>query len=144
MAIFYDRQDTNFVLRNRRQVSTWIKECAMHFDKRIGGLSIVFCSDSYLLDVNRRYLRHDYFTDIITFDYSEGEFLSGDLIISIDSVRSNAREYGVMFHVELLRVMIHGVLHLAGLKDKTKKESEEMRKAENECLRLWDENMLRP
>lgn len=138
MAIFYDRQDTRFALRDRRAVTAWIKECAALFSREAGQLSIVFCSDSYLLEINRRYLQHDYFTDIITFDYSEDEYLAGDLIISIDTVRSNAREFGVTFHVELRRVMIHGVLHLAGFKDKSEKDSKAMRRMEDECLALWD------
>lgn len=139
MAIFYDRQDTRFVLRDRRAVTAWIKECAALFSKEIGQLSIVFCSDSYLLEINCQYLQHDYFTDIITFDYSEGKYLAGDLIISVDTVRSNAREFEVMFHVELRRVMIHGVLHLAGIKDKSEKDSRSMRRMENKCLALWDQ-----
>ena len=139
MAIFYHRQDTRFVFRDRRRVSAWIKECAGLFLKEIGDLSIVFCSDDYVLKVNRQYLQHDYFTDIITFDYSEGDVLAGDLIISTDSVKSNACEFGVMFHVELLRVVVHGVLHLAGLKDKSKIEAAEMRRAEEKCLSLWYE-----
>ena len=139
MAIFYQRQDTKFVFQNRRRVSAWVKECAGLFSKEVGCLSIVFCSDDYILKINRQYLRHDSFTDIITFDYSEGEILSGDLIISIDSVRSNARKFDTIFHMELLRVIIHGVLHLAGLKDKNKFDATEMRKAEERCLGLWIE-----
>jgi len=137
MAIFYDRQDTKFMLRGRRKVSAWINECAGLFSKEVSELSIVFCSDDYIFNINRQYLQHDYFTDIITFDYSEGESLAGDLIISIDTVKQNAREFSVTFHVELLRVMIHGVLHLAGFKDKSPKDAKVMREMEDRCLGVW-------
>lgn len=101
---------------------------------RTGEINVVFCSDPYLLGVNRQYLRHDYYTDIITFDYREDWVLAGDLFISVDTVRANAEEYNVMFHVELLRVIIHGVMHLAGYKDKTKPDAAKMRERENHYL----------
>ena len=102
----------------------------------MGDLSIVFCSDNYILDMNIKYLQHDYFTDIITFDYCEGEKISGDLFISVDSVRENALLYGATFEEELNRVMVHGVLHLIGYDDHTKAEQKTMREKENYYLSL--------
>lgn len=99
-----------------------------------GHLSFVFCSDEHLLKVNQQFLQHDYFTDIITFDYAEGNRVSGDLMISIDRVKDNASTLNIPFEVELNRVMIHGVLHLLGFKDKTPKESDKMRRLEGEAL----------
>ena len=97
---------------------------------------IIFCSDPYILDINQRYLQHDYFTDIITFDYCEGKVLSGDLFISIDTVRENAAEYGASFEEELNRVMVHGLLHLIGYDDHTPAEQQEMRSKEDYYLSI--------
>lgn len=104
--------------------------------RRIGQISIIFCSDNYILDVNQRYLQHDYFTDIITFDYCEGDRLSGDLFISVDSVRENAVEYGTEFNDELNRVIVHGILHLIGYDDHCEEDIEQMRAKENYYLSL--------
>lgn len=131
MPIIYDTRDSKFNLRQRRLVSAWIESCIKGEKKRVGEIAIIFCSDDYVLETNRQYLQHDYFTDIITFDYSEGKVLSGDLIISIDTVKSNARELKQKFHTELLRVMIHGVLHLVGYGDKSEEESIVMRERED-------------
>ena len=99
-----------------------------------GEIMIIFCSDDYLLDKNRDYLNHDYYTDIITFDYSENDVVSGDLFISIDRVKDNAITYGISFDNELKRVVYHGILHLCGYKDKTEKDKKEMREKENYYL----------
>lgn len=139
MAIVYDKCDTSFTLRGKRAVSEWIKRCVLAEGRVVGDIVIVFCSDSYILETNRQYLNHDYYTDIITFDYSQDEILSGDLIISVDTVRSNAKEYGVTFHVELMRVIIHGVMHLAGYKDKSEEEAVVMRSKEDAALALLEE-----
>ncbi len=104
--------------------------------RRVGDISIIFCSDNYILDVNMRYLQHDYFTDIITFDYCEGDRLSGDLFISVDSVRENALFYGTTFENELNRVMVHGILHLIGYDDHTDEEKKVMRSKEDYYLSL--------
>lgn len=104
--------------------------------KRIGDINIIFCSDPYILEVNLKYLRHDYFTDIITFDYCEGDRLSGDLFVSIDSVRENAAFYGTEFDDELNRVMVHGLLHLIGYDDHSDAETAQMRAKENYYLDL--------
>ena len=103
-----------------------------------GDISIIFCSDNYILDINQRFLQHDYFTDIITFDYSEGRRISGDLFISVDSVRENAVEYGTEFSDELHRVIVHGILHLIGYDDHTDEEIKEMRAKENYYLSVFD------
>lgn len=105
-------------------------------NKQLGDLTIVFCSDEFLLGVNKQYLNHDYYTDIITFDYSEGGVVSGDLFISVDRVSENAADFGVVFQDELHRVCVHGVLHLCGYKDKTPEDENQMRKKEDQMLDL--------
>ena len=102
----------------------------------MGDISIIFCSDNYILDINHKYLEHDYFTDIITFDYCEGDRISGDLFISVDSVKENSLEYGVGFADELNRVIVHGILHLIGYDDHTDEDISMMRKKENYYLSL--------
>ncbi len=104
------------------------------YNKLPGHLSFVFCSDEYLLKINQDFLQHDYYTDIITFDYSEGNKISGDLMISIDRIQDNAKQLNLKFDDELSRVMIHGVLHLLGFGDKTAKEEKEMRRLEYAAL----------
>lgn len=104
--------------------------------KRLGDINIIFCSDNYILDVNMKYLQHDYFTDIITFDYCEGNVLNGDLFISIDTVRDNAQFYGTEFEDELNRVMVHGLLHLIGYDDHTEEDIKVMRSKEDYYLSL--------
>ena len=115
---------------------SWLSEVTGVEGYELGNVSLVFCSDPYLLEMNRKHLNHDYFTDIITFDYSEGTLVSGDLFISIDTVRSNAVDNKVMFHVELNRVVGHGVLHLMGYNDKTDEEQDEMTRKEDWALGL--------
>lgn len=136
--ISYYSEDTNFVLKSKLLNNKWLKLVAESEIRRIGDISIIFCSDNYILDVNQKYLQHDYFTDIITFDYCEGDKLSGDLFISVDSVRENALEYGVEFEDELNRVMVHGILHLIGYDDHSEEDIAEMRKKENYYLSLKD------
>ena len=104
--------------------------------RNLGAINIIFCSDNYILDVNQKYLQHDYFTDIITFDYCEGNTLSGDLFISVDSVRENSIFYGTEFENELNRVMVHGILHLIGYDDHTEEEQKVMREKENYYLEM--------
>lgn len=135
MAVLFYSEDTKFRLTGgKRKLSAWFSDAAAEEGFCLGDISIVFCSDGYLLQMNRDYLQHDYLTDIITFDYGEDGVLSGDLFISVDRVRENSETYGVMFHVELLRVMIHGIMHLAGYKDRTGREEEQMRERENHYL----------
>ena len=132
--ISYHFENTDFVFMERDLNNRWLRTVAESEMKRIGNIAIIFCSDGYLLDVNRKYLGHDYFTDIITFDYCEGERLSGDLFISVDSVRENAVEYGTEFANELNRVMVHGLLHLIGYDDHTEEDVKTMREKENQYL----------
>ena len=134
--ISYHFENTDFVFRERELNNRWLRTVAESEMKRIGDIAIIFCSDGYLLDVNRKYLGHDYFTDIITFDYCEGERLSGDLFISVDSVRENAVEYGTEFGNELNRVMVHGLLHLIGYDDHTEEDVKTMREKENHYLEI--------
>ena len=134
--ISYFYEDTKFVFKGRQRNNRWLRLVAESEIRRMGDLSIVFCSDNYILDMNIKYLQHDYFTDIITFDYCEGEKISGDLFISVDSVRENALLYGATFEEELNRVMVHGVLHLIGYDDHTKAEQKMMREKENYYLSL--------
>lgn len=134
--ISYYFQDTDFKFRDRRKTNEWLKLAAESEIRRIGNISIIFCSDNYVLDINQKYLQHDYFTDIITFDYCEGDRLSGDLFISVDSVRENSVEFGTEFKDELNRVIIHGLLHLVGYDDHTENDIKLMRSKENYYLSL--------
>lgn len=135
--ISYYSEETPFVLKGKVRNSKWLRLVAESEIRRIGDVNIIFCSDHYILDINRRYLEHDYFTDIITFDYCEGEKLSGDLFISVDTVRENALEYGAeSFDQELARVMVHGLLHLIGYDDHSEVDKKMMREKENYYLSL--------
>ena len=120
----------------KRQTSQWIKAVAATYGKRVGDIGYLFCNDEHILEVNRQYLGHDYYTDIITFDYCEGDVLSGDLVISLDTVRSNAELFHKDYDEELHRVIIHGILHLCGQNDKGPGEREQMEAAENRALAL--------
>lgn len=134
--ISYFTEDTNFKLKGKLFNNRWLKMVAESEICRIGAISIIFCSDNYILDVNIKYLQHDYFTDIITFDYCEGKTLSGDLFISIDSVKENASFYGADFETELNRVMVHGILHLIGYDDHTDEDKKIMREKEDYYLAM--------
>lgn len=135
--IRYFTQDTTFQYRHKRLTSKWLKTVAEAEGKQIGEVGVIFCSDPYLLDINRKYLGHDYYTDIITFDYCEGDLLSGDLFISIDTVRDNAAFYGASFEEELHRVIVHGLLHLIGYDDHSDADTAAMRAAENRALAIF-------
>lgn len=135
MAIIYQSDDIKFPRIKRKEISNWIKSVAASHDKKIGGIAYIFCSDKKILEINIQYLNHDYYTDIITFDYSEGDTISGDLFISLDTVCSNAEKFGTDYEEELRRVIIHGILHLCGLKDKSAKDAKVMREKENEALK---------
>lgn len=130
----YFIQDTDFLFKRRAVHNAWLKAVASEENCRLGEISVIFCSDAYLLDMNKKYLGHDYFTDIITFDYSEGELLSGDLFISVDTVRSNAAFYSAKFDDELDRVIVHGLLHLIGYDDHSEEEFAAMKEKENYYL----------
>jgi probable rRNA maturation factor len=115
----------------KQKTNRWIKETAAEYGKKAGDIAYIFCSDERILEVNKQYLQHDYYTDIITFDYSEGQIISGDIFISIDTVKTNAEEFGVTFEQELNRILIHGILHLCGQDDKTPELRLEMTRKEN-------------
>jgi len=136
MVVFVDG-DVPCHVEGRRAVKAWLRSVAEHHGKTLGDLSVVACSDEELLGYNRKYLDHDTYTDIITFDHSEGNTLAGDLLISFERVIENADNQGFMFQEELRRVMVHGVLHLAGFKDKTDKEARAMRAAEDHALAMF-------
>ena len=118
------------------KTSAWIRAVAQSYGKRVGEILYIFCSDERILEINREYLQHDYYTDIITFDYCAGNRLSGDLVISLDTVRTNAQQFGADYDTELHRVIIHGVLHLCGINDKGPGEREIMEAAENKALAM--------
>ena len=120
----------------------WIEEVARRHDRRVGALTYVLCDDEYILATNRQFLGHDYYTDIITFDYSNSHRISGDMVISLYTVRSNAEQLGVDYNTELLRVLVHGVLHLCGINDKGPGEREIMEQHENEALAIAPDNIL--
>ncbi len=131
--------ETKYSLKNRMLLKRWVKAVLENKGKKLGNLYFILCDDDFLLKINRQFLKHDYYTDIITFDYTEDGIIAGDLFISIDRVRDNATALQVSEHEELMRVMIHGVLHLLGLKDKSDEDAKQMRKAEEECLELLKE-----
>ena len=140
MAISYSSYDIEYNLPGKEQISQWITQVIENKNFIVGDINYIFCSDNYILETNRKFLSHDYTTDIITFDYSKRRRISGDVLISIPTVSYNAERFGVTFFNELLRVMIHGVLHLMGYKDSTDKEKEEMRRAEDISLLFYETN----
>ncbi|MFL2585614.1 MAG: rRNA maturation RNase YbeY [Parvicellaceae bacterium] len=135
MSIYFHKESVSIEF-NEDLVSNWINSCIGQVSKITGDLSVIFCNDEYLKTINIKYLNHDYYTDIITFDYSEKDTISGDLFISIDRVIENAKLNNVHFINELYRVIIHGVLHLCGYNDKTVKEKKEIREKENFFLNI--------
>ena len=134
--IRYFKEDTKFEFKSRALNNKWLKMVAESEIRRIGDINIIFCSDNYILDVNMKYLQHDYFTDIITFDYCEKNRLNGDLFISVDSVRENALFFGTEFSDELNRVIVHGILHLVGYDDHSEEDIAVMRSKEDYYLGL--------
>ncbi|MFN5442696.1 MAG: rRNA maturation RNase YbeY [Crocinitomicaceae bacterium] len=129
-------EDVDDLSLNDIDLTNWISKVCVDENYNLGDISLIFCSDEYLLDMNRTHLDHDYYTDIITFDYTDNQIVSGDLFISIDRVRDNASDFNVSFDHELHRVIIHGVLHLCGYKDKSDDEEKLMRTKENNALSL--------
>lgn len=118
------------------KVNRWIKRIARDAGYRCGEIALIFCTDASILELNRQYLQHDYFTDIITFDYTKGDYIAGDIFISVETVDTNAKQYQLLFEAEMYRVIIHGVLHLCGQKDATELEKSEMTRRENEAIEL--------
>ena len=134
MAITFDSENIDFPNIDTEITSKWIDGIASKYNKSIGDISYLFCNDEQILEVNNQYLQHDYYTDIITFDYTEGDKISGDIIISLETVRTNSQKYSTDFTEELHRVIIHGILHMCGIDDKSETASLNMRKAENQAL----------
>ena len=134
--ITYQTEDIAMPPIKKRETTEWVKQVAVTYGKKVGEVAYIFCSDEKILEVNRQYLEHDYYTDIITFDYTEGNRISGDLFISLDTVRTNAEQFEQPYERELHRVIIHGILHLCGIKDKGPGEREIMEAEENKALAL--------
>lgn len=134
--IFFE--DTDEFDLSKLNVESNIEKLVTNEERTLGDVNYILCSDAYLLDINRQYLNHDYYTDVISFDYCEDNVISGDIFISVDTVADNAKEYGVTFEKELARVMIHGVLHFVGYNDKSDEEVPVMRAKENQYLSLFD------
>lgn len=122
---------------DREKVERWIVEVARRHGRRVGAITYIFCDDARILEVNKEFLNHDYFTDIITFDDTTGRLIRGDIFISLDTVASNAETVGTTYDDELMRVIIHGILHLCGINDKGPGEREIMEAHENDALALW-------
>lgn len=139
MAIQFSVQSGDFELSEPEKVRRWVSEVVRRRGMAVGNIGYLFCDDEYLLGVNRQYLDHDTYTDIITFDYVAGGLVSGDIMISTERVGENASLFGVPFGQELHRVIIHGVLHLLGQGDKSAAEAAEMRRQEEEALALWND-----
>ncbi|RGN51257.1 MULTISPECIES: rRNA maturation RNase YbeY [unclassified Bacteroides] len=139
MAISYQTDGVKMPAIKKRETTAWIKAVAATYNKKVGEIAYIFCSDEKILEVNKEYLQHDYYTDIITFDYDEGDIISGDLFISLDTVRTNSEQFDTEYDEELHRTIIHGVLHLCGINDKGPGEREIMEAAENKALFLLKE-----
>lgn len=137
--ILFDVKNVEMPLLDFGKVERWLLEVAAAHDRRVGGVNYLFCDDEEILRVNRQFLHHDYFTDIITFDYSRRDKIGGDIFLSLDTVRTNAEGLGVPYERELLRVIVHGVLHLCGIDDKGPGEREVMEAHENEALEMWNQ-----
>lgn len=135
--ISYNAENVKMPQIKKREVTKWIRNVAAKYGRTVGEVGYLFCDDEKILEVNREYLQHDYYTDIITFDYDEGNQVNGDLVISLDTVRSNAELFNKPYEEELYRVIIHGILHLCGINDKGPGEREIMEQAENEALAMW-------
>ena len=139
MPVYFYSEETKFKLTNRNIYRYWIEDFVKEKEKSIGELSFIFTTNEYLLEINKQYLNHNYFTDVITFNYNELDIISGDIYISVDQVKINSDELNVKFVHELCRVMIHGVLHLLGWKDDNSEEMKIMRIMENRALKRLKE-----
>lgn len=136
MPISFSAENVSMPDINRCDVTDWVKRVATRYGKRCGDIAYIFCDDERILEVNRAFLQHDYYTDIITFDYCTGNTISGDLFISLDTVKTNSQLVGETYERELYRVIIHGILHLCGINDKGEGEREIMERCENEALAI--------
>ncbi len=134
--ITYQTEGVEMPSIDQEKITAWIKEVAATYGKKVGEIAYMFCSDEHILKVNREFLQHDYYTDVITFDYCHGRVLSGDIVLSLDTVRTNAEQFNTPYETELHRVIIHGILHLCGINDKGPGEREIMEGEENKALAL--------
>ena len=134
--ITYNTDGVKMPKIKRKDTTAWIKAVAQTYGRKVGEVGYMFVNDEKILEINNEYLGHDYYTDVITFDYDEGDVVNGDIVISIDTVRTNAEMFGKAYEDELYRVIIHGILHLCGLNDKGPGEREIMEKAENKALEM--------
>lgn len=134
--VTYQTDGTRMPDIKKRITTAWIRNVAATYGKRVGDVNYIFCNDERILDVNREYLQHDYYTDIITFDYTEEDTISGDLFISLDTVKSNSEQFATEYDEELHRTIIHGILHLCGINDKGPGEREIMEAAEDKALAM--------
>ena len=134
--ITYNAEGVKLPKIGKRDTTRWIKAVAATHNRKVGEIGYMFVNDEKILEVNNEYLGHDYYTDVITFDYCEGNVLNGDIVISLDTVRTNAEKFGKTYEDELFRVIIHGVLHLCGINDKGPGEREIMEENENKALAL--------
>ena len=141
MIAFYSDDDVEEPRLHKKLLRSWIEEVARGYGRKVGELCYQFCGDERILQTNQDFLDHDYYTDIITFEESKGDRIAGDMLISLDTVRSNAEQLGTDYAEELHRVIIHGVLHLCGLNDKTDEDEERMRQAEEAALSLLREEL---
>jgi rRNA maturation RNase YbeY len=136
-SIHFYFSDRSFSLKERKRLKSFIEKKIRLLGKKTGEVSIVFCSDKTLLDLNRRFLKHDYYTDILTFDFCQGNLITGEIIISLDRVRENAKKFNQSVNEELHRVIFHGILHLLGVSDKSKAEKKKMTIAEDSWLKEY-------
>ena len=141
--ISYNADGVKMPKIRKRDTSAWIKAVAATYGRTVGEVGYMFVDDEKILEVNREYLGHDYYTDVITFDYDEADIVSGDIVISLDTVRSNAELFGKSYEEEFYRVVIHGILHLCGINDKGPGEREIMEAAENKALAMRKEHMAK-
>lgn len=134
--ITYHTEGTLMPPIKKRETTTWVRAVAATYGKKVGDVSYIFCNDKRILEINQEFLQHDYYTDIITFDYTEGDVINGDLFISLDTVKSNSEQFATEYDEELHRTIIHGILHLCGINDKGPGEREIMEEAENRALAM--------
>ncbi len=140
VSFSYSNASIQKSVKNKNSIKGWIKDIIENnFKKNLGDVNYLFTNDTQILEINRKYLNHDYYTDIITFSYSTENIISADIVISIDTVRSNANSFGQEFEIELRRVIIHGILHALGFEDKTEEQKKSMTELENWALNLYAE-----
>ena len=142
MPVHFHNEQIDFTLRKKLNLKSWISEVCLQYGKTVSDINIIFTDDEFLLGINLKYLKHNYYTDILTFDYSEAENLSGDIYISIDRVKENALVFAVSFNDELKRVIIHGILHLCGYRDNSEAEKVVMTKMEDSALQIVNELLI--